>query len=89
MMETYGNDKLNIFCDPYGKGDNPDVDVEVLKAEWEGFRFLMLQTYHLLSMKDMLKVLLVDKTISHLYPQLRKLAAIVLILPVSTVECET
>lgn len=81
-MRTYGNDKIN------GKWDNPDVDVDTLKAEWEGFRFLMLRTYRQLSMIDVLKVLVADKTISHLYPQLRKLAAIALVLPVSTAECE-
>ena len=87
-MDTHGNDELNILCDLYGKGDIPDVDVEALKAEWEGFKFLMLQTYHQKSMKDVLKILVADKTISHLYPQLRKLAAISLVLPVSTAECE-
>ena len=39
-------------------------------------------------MNEVLKLLVSDKTISHLYPQLRKLATIALILPVSTVECE-
>ena len=87
-MGTHGNDELKILCDLYGKGDNTDVDVDTLKAEWEGFRFLMLQTCRQLSMKDVLKMLVADKTISHLYPQLRKLAAIAIVLPVSTAECE-
>ena len=39
-------------------------------------------------MNEVLKLLVSDKTISHLYPQLRKLATIALILPVSTAECE-
>ena len=67
---------------------HPDVDVAALKAECEGFRFLMLQNYSQNTTKEVLKILVVDRTISHLYPQLQKLAAIALILPVSTAECE-
>ena len=85
---TYGDEELKVLCDLYGQGDTPDVDVAALKAEWEGFRFLMLQTYSQNTMKEVLKILVADRTISHLYPQLRKLAAIVLVLPVSTAECE-
>ena len=87
-MGTYGDEELKVLCDLYGQGDTPDVDVAALKAEWEGFRFLMLQTYSQSTMKEVLKVLVADRTISHLYPQLRKLAEIVLVLPVSTAECE-
>ena len=85
---TYGDEELKVLCDLYGQGDTPDVDVAALKAEWEGFRFLMLQTYSQSTMKEVLKILVADRTISHLYPQIRKLAAITLVLPVSTAECE-
>ena len=64
-MGTHGNEKLQILCDLYGKGDNPDVGIDTLKAEWEGLKFLMLQTSRQLSMKDILKMLVADKTISH------------------------
>ena len=46
-----------------------DVDETTLKAEEEGFRFLMLQNYcHTCSsMKEVVKVLVADRTVSHLY----------------------
>ena len=50
-MGTYGDEELKILGDLYGKGDNADVDVPVLKEEWEGFRFQMLQTYNQNSMQ--------------------------------------
>lgn len=77
-----------MLCDLYGKGDNPDVDIDALKVEWEGFKFLMFDTYCQSHMKEVLKLIVADRTTSHLYPQLRKLAAIALVLPVSTAECK-
>lgn len=44
-----------------------DVDETTLKAEEEGFRFLMLQNYCHSSMKEVVKVLVADRTVSHLY----------------------
>ena len=87
-ISSYGNEELEVLCELYGKGDNPDVNVDALKVEWEGFKFLMCDTYRQNSMKAVLKILVADRTVSHLYPQLRKLATIALVLPVSTAECE-
>ena len=85
---TYSDEELEVLCDLYRRGDTPDVDVAALKAEWEGLRFLMLQNYSQNTTKEVLKILVAGRTISHIYPQLRKQAAIALILPVSTAECE-
>ena len=68
--------------------DTSDVDEAAVKAEWEGFRFLMFHNYCQSSMKEVLKMLVADRTISHLYPQLRKLTTIALVLPMSTAKCE-
>ena len=73
---TPGDEELKVLCDLYGKGDTADVDEDVVIAEREGFRFLMLQNYCQSSMKEVLKLLVADRTMSHLYPQLRKLATI-------------
>lgn len=88
-ITSHGNEELEVLCDLYGKGDNPDVNIDALKVEWEGFKFFMCNTYCQNSMKAVLKMLVADRTISHLYPHLRKLAAIALVLPVSTAECES
>lgn len=84
---SHGNAELEVLCELYGKGDNPDVNTDTLKVEWEGFKILIYDTYRQNSMKEMLKTLVADRTIAHLYPQLRKLAEIAL-LPISTAECE-
>lgn len=52
------------------------MNIDDLKVEWEGFKFLMRDTYRQSSMRAVLKILAADRTISHLYPQLQKLAAI-------------
>ena len=72
---THGDEELKVLsvCDLDGKGDTADVDEAVVKAEWEGFRFLMLHNYCQSSMKEVLKLLVADRIISHLYPQVRKL----------------
>ena len=38
-MGIYGDEELKILGDLYGKGDSADVDVPVLKAEWEASGF--------------------------------------------------
>ena len=40
------NQELEVLRDLYGKGDNPDVNINALKVEWEGFKFLMSDNYH-------------------------------------------
>ena len=87
-IASYGNEDLKILCDRYCVGDQADVDEPTLKMEWDGFKFFMEQSFKEKSMNEVLKLLVGDKTISHLYPQLRKLAAVALILPISTAECE-
>ena len=67
----------------FSNGDTTDVD----EVESEGFRFLMLQVCQN-SMKEVLNMLVADKTISRLYPQLRKLVAVALVHPMSTAKCE-
>lgn len=79
-LVSYGEEHLEALCDFYGQGDTQGVDVVALKAEWEGFRFLMLQSY---SQMNMLKVFVADKTSLIFIPNYR-LAAIALILPVSS-----
>lgn len=76
LLVCHGNKELDELCDLYGRGDNPDVNIDDLKVEWEGFKFLMRDTYRQSSMRAVLKMLVTDRTISHLYPQLQKLAAI-------------
>ena len=85
---THSDEELKVLCQHYGKEDTADVDEAAVKAEWESFRFLVLQNYCQSLMKEVLKMLVADRTISHLYPQLRKLATIALVLPMSTAECE-
>ena len=62
----------------YGRGNNPDVNIDDLKVEWEGFKFLMRDTYCQSSTKAVLKMLVADRTIYYLYPQLPKMAAVLL-----------
>ena len=78
-------ESFNIFDPSRLPCDHTNI---ALKAEWEGFKFLIVQSNKQTSMKEVLKLLVSDKTISRLYLQLGKLAAIALILPISTAECE-
>ena len=71
-IRTYGDEEVKMLCALYRHGDTPGVDVAALKAEWEDFRFLMLQTYSQNTMKDMLKVLVADGTILSSLPLIMK-----------------
>ena len=36
-ITSHGNEELEVLCDLYGKGDNPDVNIDALKLEWASF----------------------------------------------------
>ena len=50
-ITSLGNEELEVLWDLYGKGDNPDVNIDALKLEWKGLKFLMYETYHQSSMR--------------------------------------
>ncbi|XP_006825057.1 zinc finger protein 862-like [Saccoglossus kowalevskii] len=80
VMEDAGQkEKLEILCEHYS------LDEEVVFSEWDLFKETMMRNknkpYH-----DILKML--TSVYKELFPNLSKMAAVAMVLPVSTVDCE-
>ena len=88
-LTRYGNDKIAMLGEKYCVGDDSDFKVEDLSSEWESFKHLLSDKYRQESMRAVLKELATSGcTVAEMYPCLSKLACIVLVLPISTAECE-
>ena len=77
-----------MLIDHYEGSENPVVNEDGLRAEWEIFRVLMKQTYPNHTLHQMQQLLAGSSTLKSLYPNLSTSASIALILPVSTADCE-
>ena len=83
-----GSAKLQTLLDHYGSGDNPVVDAEECRAEWQLFSTFLQQECHDVPAANVLGKLAVEETLKMVYPNLSKLATICLTSPVSNAECE-
>ena len=75
------------FQDEIGHS-RPDVDVEQTQAEWKIFRKIMFVKFKNETGATVLRKLLTNDTLSAGFPNLKKLASIALVLPVTTATVE-
>ena len=98
-LSDYGIDKINTLTAFYGsvqevqfdgkKGvSQPDIDREDTESVWKLFRRLMLVQHKRSSLKEVLSALLSSSSIRASFPTLAKLAAILIVLPVTTATDE-
>lgn len=98
-LSDYGTDKISTLTVFYGsvqevqfdekKGvSQPDIDPEDTESEWKLFRRLMLMQHKRSSLQQVLSVLLSNGSIRTSFPNLAKLAAILIVLPVTTATVE-
>ena len=100
-LSDYGIDKINTLTAFYGsvqevqfdgkKGvSQPDIDREDRESEWKLFRRLMLVQHKRSSLQEVLSALLstCSSSIRASIPNLAKLAAILIVLPVTTATVE-
>ena len=98
-LSDYGTEKIKILSAWYGsvqdvqfdgqKGSSePDIDPEDTESEWKLFRRLMHLHHKKSSLQQVLSALLSSTTIATSFPNLAKLAAILIVLPVTTATVE-
>ncbi len=80
--------RLQVLIEHYCQQDPPFIAELGLKSEWEMFRVLLSTTYSSWSHYQVMKMVVGNRTVRTLYPNLCKLAQICLILPLSTADCE-
>ena len=80
--------RLEVLIQQYCLNDPPFLEKDALRAEWELFTVLLSTTYISHSHFQVMKLLVGNKTLRLLYPNLCKLAQICLVLPLSTADCE-
>lgn len=66
----------------------PDIDPEDTESEWKLFRRVMFVQHKQSSLQQVLSALVRDGDISAAFPNLAKLAAILMVLPVTTATVE-
>ena len=97
-LRDYGTDKIKTLIAFYGsvqevqfdgkKGvSQPDIDQEDTESEWKLFRRLMFVQHKRSSLQQVLSALL-SSSIRASFPNLAKLAAILIVLPVTTATVE-
>lgn len=98
-LSDYGTDKINTLTAFYGsvqevqfdgkKGvSQPDIDPKDTESEWKLFRRFMLVQHKRSSLQQVLSALLSNASIRASFPNLAKLAAILIVLPVTTATVE-
>ena len=98
-LSSYGTDTISILTDFYGRAQqvklqdevghsSPDVDIEQTQAEWKIFRRIMFAKFKAKTAATVLCNLLTSDTLSAGFPNLKKLATISLVLPVTTATVE-
>ncbi|KAI8487204.1 hypothetical protein Bbelb_350020 [Branchiostoma belcheri] len=71
----------------YGGEVGGIVDSDALCDEWWGLREYIAQNRHL-SLEQLVKLLLTDATVAELYPSMKLLASVLMVIPVSTADSE-
>ena len=94
-LSDYGTEKVKTLTNFYGcvqemhfdgnKGvSQPDIDHEDTESEWKLLRRLIFVQHKDSSLQQVLSTLLSSADISAVFPNLAKLAAILIVLPVTT-----
>ena len=85
---SYGKEKLNSLKALYGAAGMADIDDDAADSEWEAMKQLLHSNYRRFTMASVVDTVLTDSSFQAMFPQMRKLIAILAILPISTAECE-
>eukprot|EP00731_Ephydatia_muelleri_P030129 Em0021g652a len=88
LYQSWGNDRFAILESKYSQNENPDIDTTAARLEWGKLKTTMFEAYRGTTLRKFLQDLAFNNTLKDLFPQLSRLASIVLIIPVSTAECE-
>ena len=81
-------DKVRILAKHYGTGENPIVNIDELYEEWGTFSVMLADHYSKAKTKDVFRDLVLTDKLQPLFPQLSKLASVILTIPFSTADCE-
>ena len=95
-LSLYGIHELETLCDHYGQSKTTEAGAEFLpvvdtiktKDEWVVFRQLMGNNFRTCTLQTMAANLLPSAEVKETYPNLIKLMALALTMPVSTAGCE-
>ena len=98
-LSDYSTDKINTLTAFYGSAQEVqfdgkkgvsqlDIDQQDTESEWKLFRRLMLVQHKRSSLQQVLSTLLNSSSIRASFPNLAKLAAILIVLPVTTATVE-
>ena len=85
-LAAYGDDKLEVLLDHYS-GTALELDREQAMAEWQMLRVILTENQRLQSLPDAVSFLC-DPSTDGTLTQLQALSIRVLLLPVSTADCE-
>ena len=88
LQPSHNTDKLQLLIDHYGP--HSVIDSEITKTEFQTFNSVVAANPDLkqLNMRDLMHHVVKTPEFSAMFPNLFKLAAIGLLLPVTTVDCE-
>ena len=98
-LSSYGNDKLHTLTNFYGspqqitfdgqtKLSTPDVVAEETEAEWKIFRRILSTNFSSSSLSEVLTSITTNETLKAGFPNLERLAALAMVLPVTTATVE-
>ena len=98
-LSSYGNDKLHTLTNFYGspqqitfdgqtKLSTPDVVSEETEAEWKIFRRILSTNFSSSSLSEVLTSITTNETLKAGFPNLERLAALAMVLPVTTATVE-
>ncbi|XP_035683974.1 zinc finger protein 862-like [Branchiostoma floridae] len=88
MNEEYGCAEVQCLATQYGGEVNGIVDPVALDDEWLSLRTYMRRGKGHLSQEQLVRSLLTDATLALLYPNMRLLASVLMVIPVSTADSE-
>ena len=81
-------EQLNIFMQQYAQGEEPIIQEEQCRQEWPLFRNMLASNFRHLTARQVLRHLAKETSIQDGFPELCKLAAIGLALPMTTADEE-
>ena len=84
----YGEEKQSCLKALYGAAGMADIDDEAIDSEWEAMKQLLHGNYCRFTMSSVVDTVLTDSSFQAMFPQMRKLMAILAILPHCIAECE-
>ena len=81
----YGEVQLEVLIQHFGEAY---LDQTALQQEWIYTKQLLADSFSSLSTREVLEMILKDTSLTTLLPQIHKLAAIALTIPITTANCE-